>query len=168
MVMQILVLATQNEAPIEDLGVATSTVGFFRAVGGAVGVAVFGALFTSRVTDLLGTKAKLNITPEAVRRLPDAARAATQFAFADAITRVFAVGVPLLLIGLVLACFLRETPLRTDSADVRRMAASLELDFVEDTLIALSDPALPVPSVGNGRDRPATEPAARPTAGGSP
>ena len=69
MVMQMLVLATQNEAPIEDLGVATSTVGFFRAVGGSVGVAAFGALFTSRITELLGAKASLHITPEVVRRL---------------------------------------------------------------------------------------------------
>ena len=42
MVMQIMVLATQNEAPVADLGVATSTVTFFRAVGGSVGVALFG------------------------------------------------------------------------------------------------------------------------------
>ena len=54
MVMQILVLAVQNEAPVEDLGVATSTVTFFRAVGGSVGVALFGALFSSRLGDLLG------------------------------------------------------------------------------------------------------------------
>ena len=53
MVMQVLVLATQNEAPVADLGVATSTVTFFRAVGGSVGVALFGALFNSRLTDLL-------------------------------------------------------------------------------------------------------------------
>jgi predicted MFS family arabinose efflux permease len=42
MVMQIIILATQNEAPVADLGVATSTVTFFRAVGGSVGVALFG------------------------------------------------------------------------------------------------------------------------------
>ena len=44
MVMPVMVLATQNAAPIEDLGVATSTIGFFRrAFGGSVGVAAFGA-----------------------------------------------------------------------------------------------------------------------------
>ena len=77
MVMQILVLAVQNEAPIEDLGVATSTVGFFRAVGGSVGVAAFGALFTSRLTAILGAKADLHITPEVVRGLAPSARATT-------------------------------------------------------------------------------------------
>jgi EmrB/QacA subfamily drug resistance transporter len=146
MVMQILVLATQNEAPIEDLGVATSTVGFFRAVGGSVGVAAFGALFASRITDLLGAKADLHITPEVVRRLAPAARATTTEAVADAITRVFAFGVPLLLFAFVLTLFLKETQLRTTSGAVRRTAA-MEVDFAEDTLIALADPALAVESV---------------------
>jgi EmrB/QacA subfamily drug resistance transporter len=159
MVMQILVLATQNEAPIDDLGVATSTVGFFRAVGGSIGVAAFGALFASRINELLGATANLNITPDAVRRLPPAARAATQAAFADSITRVFAYAVPLLLFALVLAFFLKEIPLRTSSADVRRATAALEIDFAEDSLIAIADPALPVPSVGDERIEPAGEPA---------
>jgi EmrB/QacA subfamily drug resistance transporter len=161
MVMQILVLAVQNEALIEDLGVATSTVGFFRAVGGSVGVAAFGALFTSRITELLGAKASLHITPDVVRRLDPAAHAATSEAFADAITRVFAFGVPLLLFGFVLSLFLKETPLRTASGDIRRASASLELDFAEDTLIALADPALAVDSVDatrNGHPEPAQAP----------
>jgi MFS family permease len=157
MVMQILVLATQNEAPIEDLGVATSTVGFFRAVGGSIGVAAFGALFTSRLTALLGARANLHITPAVVRGLIPSARATTALAFADAITRVFAFGVPLLLLGFVLACFIKETPLRTTSGDVRR-ATVLEVDFAEDALIALSDPSLAVDSVetvAGGREDPA-------------
>ena len=166
MVMQILVLATQNEAPIDDLGVATSTVGFFRAVGGSIGVAAFGALFASRINELLGATANLNITPEAVRRLPPVARAATQAAFADSITRVFAYAVPLLLFALVLALFLKEIPLRTSSADVRRATAALEIDFAEDSLIAIADPALPVPSVGDERIERAAEPAL-PHGGGS-
>jgi EmrB/QacA subfamily drug resistance transporter len=167
MVMQILVLATQNEAPIDDLGVATSTVGFFRAVGGSIGVAAFGALFASRINDLLGATADLNITPEAVRRLQPAARAATQAAFADAITRVFALAVPLLLAALVLAFFMKETPLRTASGDIRRATAALEIDFAEDSLIAIADPALSVDSVGNGGGDASGEPAL-PSRGSSP
>ena len=165
MVMQILVLATQNEAPIQDLGVATSTVGFFRAVGGSVGVAAFGALFTSRLTALLGERADLHITPEVVRNLAPNARETTALAFADAITRVFEFAVPLLLLGFVLACFIKEAPLRTSSGDVRR-AAVLEVDFAEDSLIGVADPALAVDTVDpvsvTGTDTDADEPAARP------
>jgi EmrB/QacA subfamily drug resistance transporter len=157
MVMQILVLATQNEAPVDDLGVATSTVGFFRAVGGSIGVAAFGALFASRITDLLGSTADLNITPQAIRQLSPGARAATREAFADSITRVFAFSVPLLLFGFALAWFLKEIPLRTSSADIRRATAALEIDFVEDSLIAIADPALPVESVDRVRDQARAE-----------
>ena len=102
-------------------------------------MAAFGALFTSRLTALLGAKADLHITPEVVRGLAPNARETTALAFADAITRVFEFAVPLLLLGFVLACFIKETPLRTSSGDVRR-AAILEVDFAEDSLIGLSDP----------------------------
>ena len=124
MVMQVLVLATQNEAPIEDLGVATSTVSFARAVGGSVGVAMFGALFSSRITELLGKSADLDLTPEMISKLPNAQQALTANTFSDAITRVFLFTVPLLLIAFVLTWFLRETPLRTSSGQARRRLRS--------------------------------------------
>jgi EmrB/QacA subfamily drug resistance transporter len=47
LVMQVVILATQNAVDRRDLGVATGTVSFFRSVGGSFGVAVFGAIFTS-------------------------------------------------------------------------------------------------------------------------
>ncbi len=48
MVTQVLVLAVQNSVERRDLGVATGTTGFFRALGGAVGAAVLGAVFAQR------------------------------------------------------------------------------------------------------------------------
>jgi predicted MFS family arabinose efflux permease len=120
MVMQILVLASQNEAEVEDLGVATSTVNFFRSVGGSVGVAVYGSLISSRLADLLGDASALSITPEELRELPTAERAATASAFADAIGGVFLDSVPLMLAGFGLAWLLRETSLRTTSGMARR------------------------------------------------
>jgi EmrB/QacA subfamily drug resistance transporter len=122
MVMQILVLATQNEAPVADLGVATSTVTFFRAVGGSVGVALFGALFNHRIVDLLGASAPTGMTPEQIAALPAGEHAATAAAFADAITMVFQYSVPLLLVGFAVTWFLRETPLRTQAGEVRKAA----------------------------------------------
>ena len=41
--MQVLVLAAQNSVEAKDIGVATSTTTFFRSLGGAFGVSVFGA-----------------------------------------------------------------------------------------------------------------------------
>src|SRR3954464_4407928 len=50
LVMQVLVLVVQNDAPPGDLGAATPTAQFFRSIGGSVGVAIFGAIFASRLT----------------------------------------------------------------------------------------------------------------------
>ena len=122
LVMQILVLAVQNEAPVEDLGVATSTVTFFRAVGGSVGVALFGALFSHRIGELLGAAAPTGMTPEQIATLPAAEHAATAAAFADAITMVFLYALPLMLAGWVVTWLLREKPLRDESGQVRRAA----------------------------------------------
>jgi len=120
LVMQIMVLASQNEAPLADLGVATSTINFFRAVGGSVGVAVFGSLVSRRLGQLLGDTSSLALTPEQLHALPAAQQAVIGSAFADAVGRVFLFAVPVILVGFVLTWFLRETALRTSSGQVRR------------------------------------------------
>ena len=58
LVMQVLVLVVQNDAPPRDIGVATSTATFFRSMGGSLGVALFGAIFASRLTDELADAAR--------------------------------------------------------------------------------------------------------------
>jgi len=137
--LQVLVVAVQNEAPIEHLGVATSTVNFFRAVGGSVGVAVFGALYASQITDALGAGATGRITPEAINALSPAAEAEATTAVADAITSVFLFAVPVLLVAFALAWFIREVPLRTDSGTARAGRSDLELG--EEALLAYADPS---------------------------
>ena len=109
--MQLIVLATQNAVPMADLGVATSSVNFFRAIGGSIGVALLGALFNSRLSDALGGAAALR--PEAVQQLPASARGAYVTKFADALTGSFAYAVPLVAAAVVLAVSLRELPLRS-------------------------------------------------------
>ena len=49
LVMQVLVVAVQNAVPQRQLGTATSSSTFFRSIGGAFGVAVFGAIFINRL-----------------------------------------------------------------------------------------------------------------------
>ena len=43
-----LTVAVQNGVERRDLGVAMSTTAFFRGLGGALGAAVLGAVFTAR------------------------------------------------------------------------------------------------------------------------
>ena len=47
--LQNLVLAVQNTVKVTDIGTASSSVAFFRAVGGAAGVAVLGAMLSDKV-----------------------------------------------------------------------------------------------------------------------
>ncbi|RSS81357.1 MFS transporter, partial [Streptomyces sp. WAC02707] len=125
LVMPVLVLAVQNSVRPADLGTATSAHTYFRQIGGSVGAAVFGTLFASRFDDALGDRlagvlaqggsAALppaeSITPQTVHTLPPALRDAYVQAYADAMPRIFLYLVPVLVLGLVLAFFLKEKPL---------------------------------------------------------
>ncbi|MER6081453.1 MFS transporter [Streptomyces sp. NPDC001833] len=121
MVMPVLVLAVQNSVRPADLGTATSANNYFRQIGGSVGAAVFGTLFADRLTDALHRRlpahagARLpdpeSLTPQLVHALPPALRDAYIRAYADAMPRIFLYLVPVLVLGLLVACFLKEKPL---------------------------------------------------------
>lgn len=118
--MQILVLAVQNAVAMSDLGVATSTVNFCRSIGGSIGVAVFGAVFSSRLA--VGLAHRLppgaevprgrGLSVDALAAMPPAARIGAVNAFADALGTVFLCGLPLVMVGFVVVTRLRELPLR--------------------------------------------------------
>ena len=114
-VMPTLTLAVQNAAEQRDLGSATSLVNFTRSLGGAFGVAIFGAVMTARISSNLGGSVdpELINSPEQIRALGDpelVARITT--AIADAVTHVFLVATPLLAVSFVVAWLLKELPLR--------------------------------------------------------
>ena len=123
--MPTLLVAAQNAVDRRDMAVATAGVGFFRSLGGAVGVAAFGAILTNRVHDemtrLLAAahlrfEGAVNLgTPEAIRGLAPAVRRIVVHAFADAMSTVFLIAVPPALLGALAVVFLRELPLRTAS-----------------------------------------------------
>ncbi|WP_406496532.1 DHA2 family efflux MFS transporter permease subunit [Streptomyces sp. NBC_01604] len=121
MVMPVLILAVQNSVRPADLGAATSANNYFRQIGGSVGAAVFGTLFADRLTDSLEERlparagARLPdpeaITPQLVHALPPALRDGYIRAYADAMPRIFLYLVPVLVLGLLIAFFLKEKPL---------------------------------------------------------
>ncbi len=63
LVMQVLVLAVQNAVEYSELGVATSGATLFRSMGGSLGTAVLGAIFTARLTDELAGSAAAAAAP---------------------------------------------------------------------------------------------------------
>jgi EmrB/QacA subfamily drug resistance transporter len=119
LVMSVLVLAVQNSVPLSDIGTATSANNYFRQIGGSVGAAVFGTVFAGRLTDALadripagaGLPSPESITPGMVHALPPALRDAYIQAYADAMPRIFLYLVPVLVLGLLIAFFLKEKPL---------------------------------------------------------
>ncbi|HEX2029113.1 MAG TPA: MDR family MFS transporter [Nitriliruptorales bacterium] len=132
-VMQTLVLATQNAVPLQQLGIATSAMQFFRSIGGSIGVALFGALLNARLTSLLGASgirlpggasAESLSSPDAIAALPPAARVVLQGALAEAITFVFGLAVPVAVVGFGLSWLLHELPLRTHSSLAESIAES--------------------------------------------
>ncbi|MHC5560316.1 MDR family MFS transporter [Kocuria sp. U4B] len=63
---QNLVLAVQNTVGLKDMGAASSSVAFFRTLGGAVSVSAFGALMTAHLTGRMQDYARSQgVDPEA-------------------------------------------------------------------------------------------------------
>ncbi|MGW7494138.1 MFS transporter [Streptomyces luteogriseus] len=126
MVMPVLILAVQNSVRPADLGTATSANNYFRQIGGSVGAAVFGTLFADRLADALADRLPAraglpdpeSLTPQLVHALPPAVRDDYIRAYADAMPRIFLYLVPVLVLGLVIALFLKEKPLVSHNAPV--------------------------------------------------
>ncbi|WP_260406040.1 MDR family MFS transporter [Microbacterium sp. G2-8] len=151
--MQILVLIVQNSFPDSQVGTATASNNFFREIGASLGGAVVGSLFTSRLTDLLtdrmpaggatGTLETNSLSPAALDALPDAVQDVIVGAYNDALTPVFLMLVPLIVVGLIVLLFVKEVPLR----------ASLEQGASLGDANQKKDPAL-VAAGSSSTDRP--------------
>ena len=118
MVMQVLVLATQNAVEHRLLGVATSGATLFRQIGGSIGVSVFGAIFTNRLGHQLahrlppGVHAPAHASPSLIHQLPPAIHAVYVGAVAVALHPVFLTAAAVMVVGFALAWRLRDVPLR--------------------------------------------------------
>jgi hypothetical protein len=118
-VVQVLVLTAQNSVPPGDLGVATSTTTFFRSLGASAGVAVFGAVFSTRLAAALGGSGSQllpdgvgGLKPAEIEALDPAVRRRLVTSFADALGAVYAWALPVVGLAVVLALCLRQVPLR--------------------------------------------------------
>ncbi|MET3720825.1 MFS transporter [Arthrobacter sp. UYEF21] len=122
MLMQNLVLAVQNTVRASDIGTASASVAFFRSVGGAIGVAVLGAVLSSRVTELAtqglaaagipvsggagGASMDLVDMPAPVREIMRAA-------YGDATAEIFLISAGVAVVALLSVLFIKERPLRS-------------------------------------------------------
>jgi MFS family permease len=108
-------LAVQNSVHWRDLGVASALVTFFRSLGGAVGLAVYGAVFNARISSS-GIDERLLQAPSQIQDLPPSTRDPVIEALADAVQFLFVVSVPVVAVAFALSWFVKEIPLRETSA----------------------------------------------------
>ena len=124
LVMQVLVIAVQNAVEFRHLGTATSGATFFRSIGSAFGVSVFGSIFARALNANLASilssgslppgfnpEAAMS-NPQLLQSLPLSVIGSYLQGFAVAIHTVFLYAIPVALIGFVLSWFLKEYPLR--------------------------------------------------------
>ncbi|OXY93375.1 transporter [Streptomyces diastatochromogenes] len=130
MMMQNLVLATQNQVAPSDLGSASSTVTFFRSLGGAVGVSALGAVMSHRITDYvkdgiaalspkyqaaLAGSSSTDSIPD-MDKLPAPLRTLMESAYGHGIADVFFIAGCLAAVAFLITLFIKEVPLKTQGA----------------------------------------------------
>jgi EmrB/QacA subfamily drug resistance transporter len=148
--MQPMVLAVQNAVSPREIGVATSSVTFFRSMGGTVGTAVFlSVLFTTLPNKIKGAftaaaatpqfQAAVQANPQQVRalaqsaggnsslndtsfinRLPDVFAHPFKVGFSQSMSLVFLIATIIMVVGLLVVFRLPELPLRQQSAATAR------------------------------------------------
>ncbi|GAA1359139.1 MFS transporter [Streptomyces beijiangensis] len=180
MMMQNLVLATQNQVSPEDLGSASSTVTFFRSLGGAVGVSALGAIMANRVTHYVkdgltdlgpqgggpGSGALSSGAIPDLKLLPAPLRTIIESAYGHGVADVFLIAAPCAAIAFLVTLFIKEVPLRTravSEAEAPAVAvAAVPAPAVSDRKAVQAEETTPMQSV------PASAPEPAPVQGGTP
>jgi EmrB/QacA subfamily drug resistance transporter len=123
--MQIVVTIVQNAVDRRHMGTATSSVAFFRSMGGTFGAAVFGAVLSSRLATHLADSGftgaqsgSINTNNVArIAHLPEPIHGIVLNAFANSLDDVFLWAVPTILVALVVSLFIKELPLKSRGAE---------------------------------------------------
>ncbi len=126
--IQTVTTAIQNAVAMRDMGAATSSTTFFRSLGGAIGAALFGAILTNNLAKYIAEEMVANPQPAdptstgavvidtnniaAIQALPEPIKGFVLDSFARAIDDIFFWSLPFVGIGLIVAFFLREIPLK--------------------------------------------------------
>jgi EmrB/QacA subfamily drug resistance transporter len=171
--MQPIILATQNAVSPREIGVATSSVTFFRQMGGTLGTAIFlSVLLTNlpgKVADAFRSaqstpqfQSALAAHPDQAKVLQSAAAGNTDLndtsfisrldsvlahpfkvGFSDSMTIVFLIGAAIMLIGWIVVFLLPEIPLADRSASQARTAENQQESADARALAAATAAATP-------------------------
>jgi EmrB/QacA subfamily drug resistance transporter len=128
--MQIIVTIVQNAVDKRHMGTATSSVAFFRSMGGTFGAAVFGAILSSRLATHLAEQFQgqpatgpssdggdLANNVQRIKGLPEPVHGLVLNAFSQSLHDVFLWAAPVVVVALAVSFFIHEVPLKA-RADV--------------------------------------------------
>ncbi len=122
--MQIIVTIVQNAVDRRHMGTATSSVAFFRSMGGTFGAAVFGAILTARFATHLSAQlgptgssaaqvgGSVTGNVQKIQQLPEPMHEFVLSAYADSLHDVFLWAIPVVLVALAISLFIKEVPLK--------------------------------------------------------
>ncbi|MEU4265167.1 DHA2 family efflux MFS transporter permease subunit [Streptomyces sp. NPDC025273] len=145
MMMQNLVLATQNQVAPADLGAASSVVTFFRSLGGAIGVSALGAVMANRVTHYV-EDGLADLGPEGAAfghggtggggipdldKLPAPFRTVVEAAYGHGVADVFLYAAPAALVAFIVTIFIKEVALKTNAGSDRATAEAPAPEITE-------------------------------------
>jgi hypothetical protein len=151
--MQPVILAVQNAVSPREMGVATSSVTFFRQMGGTIGAAAFLSVLFTRLPQDIDTAVQDAVrsdpslapqlqralgggTPDLsdtsfIQRLPEALALPFKIGFSESTDAVFLLAAGVVAIGFVVLWFLPELPLRNQSGIQAAQAEAAEARAAE-------------------------------------
>ncbi|MBL3699763.1 DHA2 family efflux MFS transporter permease subunit [Leucobacter luti] len=162
MTMQNLVLVVQNTVPPTQMGVASSSVTFFRTIGGTAGMSAMGAMLAAQVSSyiqdglaklapeqLAGAESLASGVLPKVAELPEPIRLVVESAYGHSIGNIFFAASPIALLALVAIIFLPNVPLSTKSnaekiADLRAAEEANAEGVLTGSVTVLTDTTGPV------------------------
>jgi hypothetical protein len=130
MVTQILTVAIQNAVDRREIGTATAAANLFRALGGSVGIAVYGAVFAAGLRHWLPLELPgrlpagidphgIQASPGRIHALASGVQHGVAQAVANSLHDVFLLAAPIALAGFLVVLLLHERPLRSSEAPAR-------------------------------------------------
>lgn len=133
--MQIIVTVVQNSVDRRHMGAATSSVAFFRSMGGTFGAAVFGAILSSRLATHMAAEfggqapaggVDISNSVETIQGLPEPTHGKVLEAFALSLHDVFLWAIPVVIVAFAVSFFIREVPLKSRETPSEPAAAADE------------------------------------------
>jgi EmrB/QacA subfamily drug resistance transporter len=175
---QPVILAVQNAVRPQEMGVATSSVTFFRQMGGTMGVAAFLSILFTSLPDKIGQAfADAGLTQVAgsvdldkalsdttqISAAPAPVVHAFQTGFSNSIDLVFLVAAAVVAVGFFVMLFLPEVPLRNQSGIQAQQSGAGEISGPGTAVTPDIEADQPVQSVGAAAPTSVAPPVGRPS-----